>query len=331
MLLRQAVRWFTGSLSLPQFPDNFRHWMEGSGLEQTADGIVQARPYRPVWLPDDRIDLERGIDEPPRSVRPKESVPAEIYLRGLGVIPGWAEPRFPRWKSEAQKEAAWRTLTAPPGSTTLVVLPTGTGKSLIFQLLAHFSRGLTVVIVPTIALAIDQWQSAKEVVPELNPLYYAAEDSSNVVLAALDQGRTRLLFTSPEACVSGRLRSLLNREAGAGRLDNLVVDEVHIVETWGAYFRVDFQMLAGVRRSWMEGPGSRLRTLLQTATLTEAGRADLRQLFPPAATAPLIELVGQRLPTGDGLFRPPLPGERQRRGCARGTSLLTSAGHSLRD
>lgn len=111
----------------------------------------------------------------------------------------------------------------------------------------------------------------------------------------MNQLQTRLLFTSPEACVSGRLRSLLNREAGAGRLDNLVVDEVHIVETWGAYFRVDFQMLAGVRRSWMEGPGSRLRTLLQTATLTEVGRADLRQLFPPAATSPLIELVGQRL------------------------------------
>ncbi len=295
VLLRQAVRWFPGRLSLPPLPDDFLHWMEGSGLEQTADGIVRAWPYRPTWLPDDRIDLGRGIDEPPRSVRPEESVSAETYLRLLGVTPGRAEPRFPRWQSEAQKEAAWRALNAPPGSTTLVVLPTGTGKSLVFQLLAHFSRGLTVVIVPTIALAIDQWQSAKEVVPELNPLYYAAEDSSDVVLAALEQLQTRLLFTSPEACVSGRLRGLLYSEASAGRLDNLVIDEVHIVETWGAFFRVDFQMLAGVRRSWMEGPGNRLRTLLLTATLTEAGRADLRQLFPPAVTAPLIELVGQRL------------------------------------
>jgi ATP-dependent DNA helicase RecQ len=222
-------------------------------------------------------------------------VPAETYLRQLGAIPGRPEARFPHWQSQAQKEAAWRTLTAPPGSTTLVVLPTGTGKSLICQLLAHFSQGLTVVIVPTIALAIDQWQSATQIVPDLDPLYYAAEDTSEAVLSALDQHRTRLLFTSPEACVSGRLRGLLNREASAGRLDNLVVDEVHIVETWGAYFRVDFQMLSGVRRSWMEGPGSRLRTLLLTATLTEAARSDLKQLFPPAPTAPLIELVGQRL------------------------------------
>ena len=291
VLLRQAVRWFPGRLSLPQLPDNFWQWMEASGLAQTADGIVRARPYRPVWLPNDRINRDCEIDEPPRSVRPEESVPAEMYLRDLGVSPAQAIPRFSRWQSQAQKEAAWRALNAPPGSTILVVLPTGTGKSLIFQLLAHFSRGLTVVIVPTIALAIDQWQSAKELLPELNPLYYAAEESSDVVLAALDKLQTRLLFTSPEACVSGRLRGLLSREASAGRFDNLVVDEVHIVETWGAFFRVDFQMLAGVRRSWMEGPGSRLRTLLLTATLTEAGRADLRQLFPPAVTAPLLELV----------------------------------------
>ena len=295
VLLRQVVRRSPGRLSLPQFPDNFRQWIEASGLEQTADGIVRARPYRPAWLSGDRISRDCEIDMPPRAVRPDESVPAEAYLRHLGLSPGQTIPRFPSWHSPAQKEAAWRALNAPPGSTILVVLPTGTGKSLVFQLLAHFSRGLTVVIVPTIALAIDQWRSAKELLPELNPLYYAAEENSDAVVAAVDKVQTRLLFTSPEACVSGRLRTLLSREASAGRFDNLIVDEVHIVETWGAYFRVDFQLLGGVRRSWMEGPGGRLRTLLLTATLTEAGRSDLHQLFPAAATAPSLEFVSQRL------------------------------------
>src|SRR3954453_17543240 len=96
VLLRQAVRWFPGRLSFSQFPGEFLPWTEGSGLEQTADGIVRARPYRPTWLRQNDV-AQHGIDEPPRLVRLIESVPAESYLRSLGVNSERAEPRFPGW------------------------------------------------------------------------------------------------------------------------------------------------------------------------------------------------------------------------------------------
>ncbi len=294
VLLRQAVRWFPGPLSLPPLPPELTTYLALVGLEQTPDGIVAATPFLPTWLPDDALPSS-GLDAAPHCARPDEAVPAESFLRELGTSPTQPEPRYPRWQSPAQKEAAWRVLGAPQGSTTLVVLPTGTGKSLLFQLLARLSVGLTVVVVPTVALAIDQYENARGAVPELNPVYYASRDDPDAVVAAVKDQQSRLVFTSPEACVSGRLRSVLHSLAAAGSLDNLVIDEVHIVESWGAFFRVDFQLLAGVRQSWMVGAGARLRTLLLTATLTEVGRADLRQLFPPVSRKPWVELVSQRL------------------------------------
>jgi len=186
-------------------------------------------------------------------------------------------------------------LHTPPGGTCLIVLPTGTGKSLVFQLLAEASAGLTVVVVPTIALAIDQWRAARWLLPALNPLYYAAGDEPEAVVGALTRRASRLLFTSPEACVSGRLRTVLETFAVQGQLDNLVIDEVHMVDAWGAYFRVAFQMLSGVRKTWLSAPGARLRTILLTATLTPESRGDLSGLFPPQAGAGSWEVVSQRL------------------------------------
>jgi ATP-dependent DNA helicase RecQ len=88
---------------------------------------------------------------------------------------------------------------------------------------------------------------------------------------------------------------VLGTLAAEGQLDNLVIDEVHMVDAWGAYFRVDFQMLSGVRKTWLSAPGARLRTILLTATLTPQSRGDLSGLFPPQAGAGVWELVSQRL------------------------------------
>ena len=83
------------------------------------------------------------------------------------------------------------------------MLPTGTGKSLCFQLLSLFGTGLTVVVVPTIALAIDQWRSARDIlgkIPGLNAHYFAAQDPEldpEVVVEAVRQRNTlpRLYLT----------------------------------------------------------------------------------------------------------------------------------------
>jgi len=147
---------------------------------------------------------------------------------------------------------------------------------------------------------MDQWRSAREVlkdIPDLNPQYFAADDSNlnpETVIDHVRQGRTRLLFTSPEACVSGRLRNTLDEAARRHQLENLVVDEAHIIESWGAYFRVDFQMLATLRRNWIASTEYSLRTFLLSATFTPRMREVLQHLFRTGG-GEWREFISQRL------------------------------------
>lgn len=178
-----------------------------------------------------------------------------------------------------------------------MVLPTGSGKSLCFQLLPRFTGGLTVVIVPTIALAIDEQANAERLFAgtNVNPLSFASADDPETTLLAVKDRKTRLLFASPEACVSGRLRPLLGHFATteSGWLTNLVVDEAHLIETWGAQLRVEFQILAAARRSWQAASGGRLRTFLLSATMSPHCREVLHKLFSDEEVP--AEVVGQRL------------------------------------
>lgn len=69
---------------------------------------------------------------------------------------------FNAYKSFEQKVAVHTAFNLPKGHTLLISLPTGGGKSLVTQLLASVSEGLTVVIVPTVALALDQYHAARQ-------------------------------------------------------------------------------------------------------------------------------------------------------------------------
>lgn len=276
VLLRQIARWSAGDWHLGFVPETLTRFFPNSQVDLSVTGSLRAAPFRPSWLTEDALP-DVGIDGIPSLRLATDSVPAESYLTKLG---------FGTWRSLAQKEAAWAALMAHPGQTTLVALPTGMGKSLCFQLLTMFGAGLTVVVVPTVALAIDQWRSAESVfrnAPGVNPLYFAARDPdvdpANVV-HAIASGHCRIVFTSPEACVSGRLRKVIEETAADGRLENLVIDEAHLIDTWGAFFRVDFQILAGLRRRWLEKSNGRIRTLLLSATITPSCRLILKELFP---------------------------------------------------
>jgi len=278
VLLRQVVRWsehepYVGSVSA-----NLREVMAASGVAVSPAGRLSATPFIPDWLDGEAVDRCSGMDRPPVLRRPDERVPGEPWLGSLA--------EHEDWNSQAQKEGVWAALTSEPGSTTLVGLPTGAGKSLVFQLLARFSTGLTVVVVPTVSLAIDHCRSAHRVLgafaAALDPRYFAAGDPENdpeQVVAAVRTRSCRLVFTSPEACVTGRLRNALEQGAREGWFENLVVDEAHIVDAWGGNFRVDFQMLSGLREQWVGLSDGNLRTFLLSATFTPECRTALRSLF----------------------------------------------------
>lgn len=290
VLFRQIARWQPRELFIGTIPDELSCYGKLADFEITHAGNLCAAPFKPSWLHSNAIEEKSGIDPRPAERRCDESLWAEPYIHFLG---------YPRWQSQAQKEATWMMLRAPSGSTSLVALPTGSGKSLCFQAVSRFSPGVTIVVVPTVALAIDQWRSACEVVkdvPDLKPLYYASDDRAlDPILVAerIRNGETRLVFTSPEACVSGRLRSLIEELVHAGRLSNLVVDEAHIIESWGMFFRVDFQLLSSLRRKWLGMSENSFRTYLLSATFTPQTRTILKNLF--GGEGIWLEFVSQRL------------------------------------
>lgn len=286
VLLRDVARW--GTRHVGAAPAESEVLLSRAGTGVTAAGLLRYEPFRPAWL--GGAPAGEAVDPLPVPRRGREEVPGERYLEALG---------YTAWQSQAQKEAAWNSLSAPPGSCSLAALPTGSGKSLCFQLLSRFGTGLTLVVVPTVALALDHWRNAAQRfrnVPGINPLYFAADGPDGMgqqVVADVRAGRTRLVFTSPEACVSGRLRSAVEDVAHDGRLDNLVIDEAHVIESWGAFFRVDFQVLAARQKLWLAASGGRMRTHLFSATVTPECRGMLRGLF--GTNGEWREQVSQRL------------------------------------
>ncbi len=157
------------------------------------------------------------------------------------------------------------------GRHTLVVMPTGAGKSLVFQLAALLRQGLTLVVSPLIALMKDQVDALeRRGIPAtyINSALPVAEQ--NARLQRLAGGAYRLVYVAPE-----RLRSVpfLNALRGQ-KIGLLAVDEAHCISEWGHDFRPDYLHLAETRRRL----GNPL-TVALTATATPQVQDDIVRLL----------------------------------------------------
>lgn len=239
--------------------------------------IVNAELFRPDWLNDD-IFL--------RHVYGKERVQSLSKPTSCGDKLLKDTTGYNSYRSFEQKIAVHTTLTLPDGYSLLLSLPTGAGKSLLTQMLAACVSGLTVAIVPTVALALDQYRAAKSVLSaslEKQIAYYTSglnEQNVTSILYGIRDGTLRLLITSPEAIVKNpRLKAALMNAATNNTLKHLVVDEAHIVQDWGTLFRPDFQMMSIIRRDLLVATQKQLKTVLLSATLTEETVSNLKTLF----------------------------------------------------
>ena len=153
------------------------------------------------------------------------------------------------------------------GRDVLGVLPTGTGKSLCYQLPACLSRSLTVVISPLIALMRDQVLSLRRRGVACAALHAGLESAEREqVLAALEQRRLRVLYLAPERLEGASFAALLAR-VGVGLV---AVDEAHCISAWGHDFRPSYRRLGAA----LDGIGARVRLAL-TATATPAVRREI--------------------------------------------------------
>lgn len=191
---------------------------------------------------------------------------------------------FRQYKNFEQKIAVHTALNLPDGFTLLVSQPTGGGKSLVTQMLASTTSGMTLVIVPTVALALDQYHAAEANLKNKAEIYcYRGDQTADnrvAIVKAIREQKARILFTSPEAVFKNtELYKLLEIAAQSNFLKNIIIDEAHVVPDWGVFFRPDFQIFSIALRKWRELSDYTLRTYLLSATLSDDVVDTLFKLF----------------------------------------------------
>lgn len=191
----------------------------------------------------------------PDSLTPESVDPADVLHRVFG------HPGF-----RGQQEAVVRHVTG--GGSALVLMPTGGGKSLCYQVPALCRRGIAIVVSPLIALMEDQVAAMRQQGVAAAALHsdLPPEDARGV-LRDLHQGRLKLLYVSPERLLlDGTLQRLSEMP-----LALFAVDEAHCVSNWGHHFRPEYRGLSVLGRMFPEVP-----RLALTATADPRTAEDIR-------------------------------------------------------
>ncbi|GBP39878.1 ATP-dependent DNA helicase Q1 [Eumeta japonica] len=164
------------------------------------------------------------------------------------------------------------------GHHVIVVMPTGAGKSLCYQLPALIKPGITIVVSPLISLMEDQVRALvkKDIPAQLITSTTAKEDTNRVLNSLKDKkSPLKLLYVTPERFAkSKRFMANLQKCHAEGRLQRIAIDEVHCCSQWGHDFRPDYKFL-GILSSMFTG----VPILGLTATATAHVLSDVQKIL----------------------------------------------------
>lgn len=180
----------------------------------------------------------------------------KLFIPKLSLDQARESLGYPEWRPDQRKALE----CAQSGQNGIILIPTGGGKSAIFQALGIMDTRLCLVISPLIALMSDQVRSLKErgVAAEFINSSQGIVEQRNVV-EAVKNGQLDILYVSPERLQNDDFLELISsRELGL-----LVVDECHCCLQWGHDFRPDYARIIQFRRRYPN-----LQTLAFTATAT---------------------------------------------------------------
>jgi RecQ family ATP-dependent DNA helicase len=171
---------------------------------------------------------------------------------------------------ELQREAINATLS---GRDVLVIMPTGGGKSLCYQLPASLSKGVTIVVSPLIALMDDQTSALSDL--DIPAAFFSGDQTLKEARQMMDDTlnlKYKLVYTTPEKITKSKtfqkkLLELYNK----GYLERFVVDEAHCVSTWGHDFRPDYRAISMIKRQLFP----KTPTIALTATATQVVIEDI--------------------------------------------------------
>lgn len=217
-----------------------------------------------------------GVDD---SIRECQVVHASQNLQWQGSNFEWSRD-LRRFNREAfgydtfrlQQEAIMNATLS--GKDVFVLMPTGGGKSLTYQLPAMCRDGLTLVVSPLVALIQDQIAQLREVNVQCGALGGAVDDAERMYVTSQLRMRPpgiRLLYVTPEKIASSdSLIRQLDDLNSSGFFSRVVIDEAHCVSHWGHDFRPDY-----CKMGFLKGKYPRVPILALTATATERVQQDI--------------------------------------------------------
>ena len=159
------------------------------------------------------------------------------------------------------------------GGDALVLMPTGGGKSLCYQIPALLRAGCAIVVSPLIALMQDQVDALKQLGVRAACLNSTLErNEASAIEQAIFSGTLDLVYIAPERLLLERSLAMLDALYEAGKLALFAIDEAHCVSQWGHDFRPEYLQLSALHERYPQVPRIAL-----TATADQATRREIQQ------------------------------------------------------